>query len=150
MIAGIFAPEQVPRTACPACSTPFPHINALAAVLKEQAAATHSAADNRGCKEGRATLHVHPCAEPFTASMSAYDSEENAQGGGSKKGGGNQKKGGSAIADLLKPKQPYEKTEIIMHTLMLIENHRRKVGRCFPWVDIPGVGVQSAEDDVAL
>lgn len=53
-----------------------------------------------------------------------------AQGGGSKKGGGNQKKAGSAIADLLKPKQPYEKTETIMHTLMLIENHRRKVGRC--------------------
>ena len=49
---------------------------------------------------------------------------------GGKKGGGNQKKGGSAIGDLLKPRQPFEQTEVVLQTLVLIENHRRKVGRC--------------------
>ena len=49
--------------------------------------------------------------------------------GGKKGGGGAQKKGGSSIADLLKPRQPYEETGIIMQNLLLIENHRRKVGR---------------------
>ncbi len=49
---------------------------------------------------------------------------------GGKKGGGNQKKGGSAISDLLKPKQPFEQTEVVLQNLLLIENHRRKVGRC--------------------
>ena len=50
---------------------------------------------------------------------------------GGKKGGGNQKKG-SAIGDLLKPRQPFEQTEVILQTLVIIENHRRKVGRCSP------------------
>ena len=48
---------------------------------------------------------------------------------GSKKGGGAQKKGGSSIADLLKKREPYEETATIMQNLLLIENHRRKVGR---------------------
>ena len=51
--------------------------------------------------------------------------------GGNKNGkGGNQKKGGSAIGDLLKPKQPYEQTEVVLQNLLIVENHRRKVGRC--------------------
>lgn len=50
------------------------------------------------------------------------------QGGGGK-GKGNQKKGGSSIADLLKPKEPWERTEVVMQNLILVENHRRKVGR---------------------
>lgn len=52
---------------------------------------------------------------------------------GGKKGsgkGGNQKKGGSAIGDLLKPKQPFEQTDVVLQNLLIIENHRRKVGRC--------------------
>lgn len=50
------------------------------------------------------------------------------QGGGGK-GKGGQKKGGSSIADLLKPKEPWERTEVVMQNLILVENHRRKVGR---------------------
>jgi hypothetical protein len=49
--------------------------------------------------------------------------------GGKKGGGGAQKKGGSSIADLLKPRQPYEETDTILQNLLLIENHRRNVGR---------------------
>ncbi|CAL8464536.1 g4071 [Coccomyxa elongata] len=49
------------------------------------------------------------------------------QGGGGK-GKGGQKKGGSSIADLLKPKEPWERTEVVMQNLILVENHRRKVG----------------------
>lgn len=51
---------------------------------------------------------------------------------GGKKGsskGGNQKKGGSAIGDLLKPRQPFEQTDVVLQNLLIIENHRRKVGR---------------------
>ncbi|CAK0783440.1 hypothetical protein CVIRNUC_006639 [Coccomyxa viridis] len=50
---------------------------------------------------------------------------------GGKKGsskGGNQKKGGSAIGDLLKPRQPFEQTDVVLQNLLIIENHRRKVG----------------------
>ena len=52
---------------------------------------------------------------------------------GGKKGsskGGSQKKGGSAIGDLLKPRQPFEQTDVVLQNLLIIENHRRKVGRC--------------------
>lgn len=49
------------------------------------------------------------------------------QGGG--KGKGNQKKGASSIADLLKPREPWERIEVVMQNLILVENHRRKVGR---------------------
>ncbi|KAK9905039.1 hypothetical protein WJX75_008391 [Coccomyxa subellipsoidea] len=48
------------------------------------------------------------------------------KGGG--KGKGNQKKGASSIADLLKPREPWERIEVVMQNLILVENHRRKVG----------------------
>jgi hypothetical protein len=46
-----------------------------------------------------------------------------------KKGGGGNKKGGSAIGSLLKPKEPYQQTAVIMHNLLLIESHVRKTRR---------------------
>jgi hypothetical protein len=63
-------------------------------------------------------------------------------------GKGSQKKGGSNIADLLKPKQPWERTEVVMQNLILIESFRRKAGRCKPCK--PWLPCSTHEDSIWL
>ena len=30
----------------------------------------------------------------------------------------------------MRPRQPFEQTDVVLQNLLIIENHRRKVGRC--------------------